>query len=315
MQKYKSDRLLELEYSLRNNEINSKKEELRRNKDKYESKQYIKECNDIYNMVNDRIDNRPAYSQFIQETRDMFVIESILAITNSCLNSVVLKNDYNKALSRQLVTNFVKEEGSNNLLNKFKRTSNLLSEIAYICQEHVQMVMENSDRNNKDTMKIDQNTKKSFFSKLDKVDSDRSISEIRNRVMDSTQNFIDSNTMDKMKIKDILKDTKEKIDASNNKKNKKELQESYTYNGKRAIQEIRNNKVQNVFETMVYSLAKSSMVNESANEIYVENNSLNMDKIIEHCEIMYSFLTAIDTIKIKDVNESYIQKVLKELKS
>ncbi len=315
MQKYKSDRLLELEYSLRNNEINEKREELRRNRDKYESKQYIRECNDLYNMVNNRIDNRPAYSQFIQETRDMFVIESILAITNSCLNSVVLKDDYNKALSRQLVTNFVKEEGSSNLLNRFKRTSNLLSEIAYICQEHVQMVIENSDRNNKDTMKIDQNTKKSFFSKLDKVDSDRAISEIRNRVMDSTQNFIDSNTMDKMKIKDILQDTKEKIDASANKKNKKELQESYIYNSKRAIQEIRNNKVQNVFEAMVYSLARSSMVNESANEMYVENNALNMDKIVEHCEIMYNFLTTIDTVKIKDVNESYIQKVLKELKS
>lgn len=41
--------------------------------------------------------------------------------------------------------------------------------------------------------------------------------------MGSTQEFIDSNTKDKMKIKDILTNTKEKIENSKNKKDSRRI--------------------------------------------------------------------------------------------
>ena len=82
--------------------------------------------------------------------------------------------------------------------------------------------------------------------------------------MDSTQEFIDSNTKDKMKIKDILTSTKEKIDKSKDKKNAAKLQEGYTAIGKERISDIRETKTQNVFEAMVYSLAKTALKNEDA---------------------------------------------------
>ena len=58
----------------------------------------------------------------------------------------------------------------------------------------------------------------------------------------------------------------------------------------------------------------AALKNEDAKKVYVENAALNMDKIVEHCEVMYTFLTTLDTCKIIDVNESYIEQMLKDLR-
>lgn len=311
---YNTNKVEELNYILHTNEVQEKKNQMAKEKALYEAKIYERDSRELYNMVNNRVDYTRQYEKFRKDVTDSFVTEAILCINNSCLNKYTLEDEYNNQLARQLVTNFVQEEGSQNLLNRFKRTSYLLSEVAYVCEQHINLVLEKADKKNPDTMKIDNEDKKSFYNRLDTIDSDKSISAIRNRVMDATQDFIDSNTLDKMKIKDILQDTKEKIEKSREKKNAKQLQESYAYSSKRDIQEIRNNKTKNVFEAMVYILAESSMINESANEIYVKNSALDMDKIVEHCEIMYNFLTTIDTTKMKNVDESYIKTMLKDLK-
>ena len=311
---YNTNKVEELNYILHTNEVQEKKNKMAKEKALYEAKLYERDSRELYNMVNNRVDYTRQYEKFRKDVTDSFVTEAILCINNSCLNKYTLEDEYNNQLTRQLVTNFVQEEGSQNLLNRFKRTSYLLSEVAYVCEQHINLVLEKADKKNPDTMKIDNEDKKSFYNRLDTIDSDKSITAIRNRVMDATQDFIDSNTLDKMKIKDILQDTKEKIEKSREKKNAKQIQESYAYSSKRDIQEIRSNKTKNVFEAMVYTLAESSMINESANQIYVKNSALDMDKIVEHCEIMYNFLTTIDTTKMKNVNESYIRTMLKDLK-
>ena len=311
---YNTNKVEELNYILHTNEVQEKKNKMAKEKALYEAKLYERDSRELYNMVNNRVDYTRQYEKFRKDVTDSFVTEAILCINNSCLNKYTLEDEYNNQLARQLVTNFVQEEGSQNLLNRFKRTSYLLSEVAYVCEQHINLVLEKADKKNPDTMKIDNEDKKSFYNRLDTIDSDNSISAIRNRVMDATQDFIDSNTLDKMKIKDILQDTKEKIEKSREKKNAKQIQESYAYSSKRDIQEIRSNKTKNIFEAMVYTLAESSMINESANEIYVKNSALDMDKIVEHCEIMYNFLATIDTTKMKNVDESYIKTMLKDLK-
>lgn len=294
-------------------EIQEKKIQLENEKAIYESTQYMKKCNDIY-MLHNKPDVTLEYEKFKNEVTNAFVTEAVLCINNSCIDHVILKDEYNKNLSRQLVSNFVIEEGARNLINRFRRTSNLLSEVAYVCEQYINIVLESTDKKNKETFKVKKEDKDSFFNRLDKIDSDNAINTIRNRVMTATQDFIDSNTLDKMKIKNILQDTKEKIE-NNKSKNAEKINESYAMESKEAIQDIRNNKVQNVFESMVYSLAHSAVINENAKILYVENSMINMDKIVEHCEIIYNFLTTIDTLKMKSINEQYILNMLKDMKS
>lgn len=266
--------------------------------------------NDYYTRLYSEDTKYNDYEDFSKSVNEAFVTEALTCLVNSCLSEVTLKDEYNSRLSRQLVSNFVKEEGAHKLLTKFKGTSYLMSELAYICNKHTKAVLEKADPNDKDSLKIDKKQKDDFYKDLDKASADKVVDSIRSRVMGSTQEFIDSNTKDKMKIKDILTNTKEKIENSKNKK----IQEGYSNLGKEKVSDIRSKKIQNVFEAMVYSMAKTSLKNEDAKKVFVENSALNMDKLVEHCEVMYTFLTTLDTCKIIDVNESYIEEMLKDLK-
>lgn len=266
--------------------------------------------NDYYTRLYSEDTKYNDYEDFSKSVNEAFVTEALTCLVNSCLSEVTLKDEYNSRLSRQLVSNFVKEEGAHKLLTKFKGTSYLMSELAYICNKHTKAVLEKADPNDKDSLKINKKQKDDFYKDLDKASADKVVDNIRSRVMGSTQEFIDSNTKDKMKIKDILTTTKEKIENNKNKK----IQEGYSNLGKERVSDIRSKKVQNVFEAMVYSMAKTSLKNEDAKKVFVENSALNMDKLVEHCEVMYTFLTTLDTCKIIDVNESYIEEMLKDLK-
>ena len=266
--------------------------------------------NDYYTRLYSEDTKYNDYEDFSKSVNEAFVTEALTCLVNSCLSEVTLKDEYNSRLSRQLVSNFVKEEGAHKLLTKFKGTSYLMSELAYICNKHTKAVLEKADPNDKDSLKINKKQKDDFYKDLDKASADKVVDNIRSRVMGSTQEFIDSNTKDKMKIKDILTNTKEKIENSKNKK----IQEGYSNLGKEKVSDIRSKKIQNVFEAMVYSMAKTSLKNEDAKKVFVENSALNMDKLVEHCEVMYTFLTTLDTCKIIDVNESYIEEMLKDLK-
>ena len=66
---------------------------------------------------------------------------------------------------------------------------------------------------------------------------------------------------------------------------------------------------------MVYNVAESSLINESMRNIYTKQNKLDMDLIVESCEVLYTFLEMINTAKMKRINENYIYETLEGLKS
>lgn len=304
----------EIKLLLQEDAVKNKKEELKKKKEKDKKDLEKESYNEYYKNLYAEDNSIRDFAKFKQDVSDAFVTEALVCLTNSCINEVTLKDEYNSKLSRQLVSNFVKEEGSANLIRKFRSTSYIMSEIAYVCNKHISAVLEKADPKDKDSLKINEKQKKDFYKDLDKTSADNVVDSIRSRVMSSTQEFIDSNTKDKMKIKNVLDSTKDKIEKSKDKKNAEKLQEAYTNLGKETVANIRATKIQNVFEAMVYSMAKTALKNEDAKKVYVENAALNMDKIVEHCEVMYTFLTTLDTCKIIDVNESYIEQMLKDLR-
>ena len=64
---------------------------------------------------------------------------------------------------------------------------------------------------------------------------------------------------------------------------------------------------------MIHNMSKAALVNESANRVFVEDSKLNMDKIVEHCEVLYTFLTTLDSCKLINVDEQYIENMLKKV--
>lgn len=289
---------------------------------------YLSEAADraaIWNKLNSR--NRVDYSyiDYKKKLTDAYVTEGLVAIVDNCLNPVLVREQYHQKLVRQLVTNFVNEEGSMKLLKKFRGTSYIMSEMAYVIETTVESILERADKDNPESFKPDKKDKDKFYDKLSKIEVGDAVDKITDRVQDQAAEFMNTNMSEKAELAASLSKTQQKVENNKQKlaekvNSKKEqekaakIEEGYIALGKRRATDIRNSKTKNVLEQMVYTLSKAAIVNESAGKVFVDNSRLNMDKIVEHCETICTFVTALDSLKIINVNEAYIEKMLKDMK-
>lgn len=289
---------------------------------------YLSEAADkaaIWDKLNSR--NRVDYSyiDYKKKLTDAYVTEGLVAIVDNCLNPVLVREQYHQKLVRQLVTNFVNEEGSMKLLKKFRGTSYIMSEMAYVIETTVESILERADKDNPESFKPDKKDKDKFYDKLSKIEVGDAVDKITDRVQDQTAEFMNTNMSEKAELATSLSKTQQKVennkqklvDKVNSKKEQEKaakIEEGYIALGKRRATDIRNSKTKNVLEQMVYTLSKAAIVNESAGKVFVDNSRLNMDKIVEHCETICTFVTALDSLKIINVDEAYIEKMLKDMK-
>ena len=283
------------------------------------------ETQSIYDKIyREDIDNT-RYNDFRKQITDSFVTEALTILVDNCLEHHLVIQENHQKLVRQLVTNFVLEEGSSNLLRKMRSTSLLMSELAYDCDKAITATMEAVNKDDGE-LKLDPKVKGDFYDNLKKADVDATVREITDRVRNETSKFNTKMISDKSKMIEALDKTNAKVeeakqklentpDASEKtKEESKKLQEAYINAGKREIMDIRESGNKTVFECMVFNLSKSAFVNEAAGKAFISDSKLDMDKIVEHCEVLYTFLTCMDSCKLINVDEAYIQDMLNNLK-
>ena len=271
--------------------------------------------NESRHEINNRFSGKEArmakYREFSQDSKKALLEECIYRTFNASL-SKVLPSPQLESTCRAMVDNFVMEQGVDNLLRRFRSETEFLSELAYLVDKYHAKILEACDKDDCDTFKVDSNLTDNFYEELDAVNADEVIYSIRNRVADAMNDFIDQNTADKLEIKQILQDTKDRIDA--NKGISDEVQESYSLAAKRKINKVRNGRGKNIFESMVESLLHKAYKNDDYRAVYFEGANPNMDKIVESCNIMYTFLETVNTTKMIRVDSDYIREVLSDMK-
>ena len=279
----------------------------------------------IWDKLSSRNRNDFSYIDFKKKVTDAYVVEGLTVLVDNCLSPILIREDYHQKLVRQLVTNFVNEEGSAKLLNKFKSTSYAMSEMAYIIETTIQSILEKAKQDESKSFKLDKEDKEKFYTKLEKVDVDDAVTKITDRVRTQQQEFVNNNMEEKAALSAALTKTQNKVEdnkaklaeKANSEKAKEsavKVEESYIAMGKRRATDIRNSRTKNIFECMVYNLSKAAMINESAGQAFIDNSRLNMDKIVEHCETLCTFITALDSLKIINVDEAYVEKMLADMK-
>ena len=279
----------------------------------------------IWDKLSSRNRNDFSYIDFKKKVTDAYVVEGLTVLVDNCLSPILIREDYHQKLVRQLVTNFVNEEGSAKLLNKFKSTSYVMSEMAYIIETTIQSILEKAKQDESKSFKLDKEDKEKFYTKLENIDVDDAVTKITDRVRTQQQEFVNNNMEEKAALSAALTKTQNKVEdnkaklaeKANSEKAKEsavKVEESYIAMGKRRATDIRNSRTKNIFECMVYNLSKAAMINESAGQAFIDNSRLNMDKIVEHCETLCTFITALDSLKIINVNEAYIEKMLADIK-
>lgn len=226
-------------------------------------------------------------------------------------NRKAIISEDTKALNKSLIKAFVTEEGVDFLLDRMSRKSNLLAEMAKYINEATDDAMKEYDANG--TTSIDAELQDDMFNKLDGSQDFEDVSEvIRDRVSQATQNFIQKNMVDKLDIKEIMNDTKERINniRSGNDETDEAIAHEQTVKMKNAVNKI-NKRPHSIYEQLVINLTESILANPKAKEKFTnEFGKLDMDAIVERSTSMYTMLEMVNTLRLRDLDEAYINDVI-----
>lgn len=173
------------------------------------------------------------------------------------------------------------------------------------------------------TIDGDLENKGKVFDDLDKEeDVKKAVELIRARVADAEETFIRNNAEDKKKVDELINKisdnvkTMEAMSDKNDAKSetKKEIAEESVRMSKRAIDNIRENRTQTVFEKMTRNLTSSIVTNESVLAQYQnESGKLDTGLVVESAKVMYGFLETINTLQLEKVDANYIKNILENM--
>ena len=283
--------------SQKNLEKESKKEmEQYKNSKEYQRKESIKERTEFKNKL----------KSYLMESWLNYVFEHSLGNRKSVLSEDALN------LNKSLIKTFVNEEGVDSLLTTMSYKSNLLAEVAKYINEAVEEELKEYDK--EDTAPtINADLQNNLYDKLDGSQDFEEISDtIRERVSLATQNFIQKNMVDKLDIKEIMNNTKERLSAVRTGDDEKDEQISHeqTVKMKRAIKEI-NNRPHSIFEQLVINLTEQVISDPKIKEKFTtESGRLDMDGIVDRSISMYTMLEMVNALQLKDMDHEYIQSVI-----
>lgn len=259
------------------------------------------------------------YANFISNSRDYLLVEAINMILQNSLNEDTNTND--RQYGKALVEGFVKEQGSVKLLTNFSKKSLLLAGISEAVKEtHEKIIHGCADNGNKNkTYRITKTLNDEFFNKLVALDDKKINEKINERVCNSIEDFVQSNVNDKLDLDDLAEKTKEKIDNIKAKttEEKEKIKESYTLQYQRQVNSIKNrvNRPVGLYEQIMHSMTHGIVSDNTILESFTTSEGrLDMGKITGKVNVLYTFLEMLNTTKMINIDEAFIESVLKDMK-
>lgn len=290
-------------------------EEKQRNEKEAEMKEYNDTKKNLESIKDKKDTTKEAYFKFCSDVKDMLLSEAIYSIYSSCLD----KSNHKNSVAERIVYNYVKENGYNTIVNGMEKTY-ALEILQQRLDEAYNRIMESVDEEDPETFRASTEDKVKF---LDDLNKEEDIEEVKQaialRVANAEEEFINANVADKYDMDTIIADTKNRIDAAKEKHSDAEAdvqegikQEAVNYS-KQCIGDIRENRVRNVYEQILRTIAESVVTSETLQESFYENNKISMDKVNESVKCMYGFLETLNTLQIVNVDEVYIERMLNNL--
>lgn len=243
----------------------------------------------------------------LQESKASMLNDVILGIFNECFNKIYSEDKQFDGLKRNLVANFIKNEGVETLLRNFKYNSDYLAEFAYLVEETYGQLKKSAECCDK-KFAVDSSVKDDFIEKLSCANHNRVAARIQTRVSDAVEDFITSNTSDGEEIRELLQNVQNKV-ANLPKSEAAAIEE----NAKRKVNKILNKPMRSIFSEMVHRFSKAVYSNPNLDSYKLENGKCNMDLVVETCKVMYTFLEMVNTTKMAIVNENTIKEVLESI--
>lgn len=241
-----------------------------------------------------RINESTRFNTWSNDVKENLLFEFIMNIYDKCTNKILNESSGYSNLKCNLIQNFIKDTGASTLLNEFKRASNFLSEAALVIESAHKKIISNVDPKDKEYV-IDTLIKKNVFDKINMANVDGICNSICSKVKDSIEDFVATNNENRIKISEVLKQAKNKIEGSKD----DSIKESVNRISNVKIKAIENAPT-NIFGEMVVNMCNNMYkipVNERAS-ITQSDGKLNMEYIVESCKCIYTFLEMLNTSRM-----------------
>lgn len=254
-----------------------------------------------------------AYDAFTSESKDFLLSESLFHIMKKCFPENI--NESLLMRGKAIINSFIKEESASSLINQFKTKTLFLSEIANIVESTHKKVLHSCEGKD-EPFRISNSDMKKFHDRIDGMDSEKITKEIAARVAKAEEEFITKNLKDKEALEELAEKTKEKIDGVKNKNPDVEesIKQEHTITYKQQVNAVMNRR-KTILESIVLRMSKAIVTEEATlGDFTQENGKLDMQKIIDVSEVMYTFLEMVNTLQIKNVTPEYLRETLKSIK-
>lgn len=249
--------------------------------------------------------------------KEAFLFEAIKYFYNESSVQEIEKEEL-QTTKDTIIMGFIKENGVENILNKFRKRDVVLTDIANFVNESTRAIMEENEEKLKDSetapedIQVSVDDRESFIDKMaqQKEEIEDVGAMVQTHVANNVEEFIASNVEDRQQIKDILDDVKEKVASikAANADVAEQIKESKIMKARREIHKIKNSK-KNILECMVNHLSKR-VIAENHQAFLDDRNSIKMDKIVETAECMLTMLVLSEAFGF-EVNEKEIRELYK----
>lgn len=249
--------------------------------------------------------------------KEAFLFEAIKYFYNESSVQEIEKEEL-QTTKDTIIMGFIKENGVENILNKFRKRDVVLTDIANFVNESTRAIMEENEEKLKDSetapedIEVSVDDRESFIDKMaqQKEEIEDVGAMVQTHVANNVEDFIASNVEDRQQIKDILDDVKEKVASikAANADVAEQIKESKIMKARREIHKIKNSK-KNILECMVNHLSKR-VIAENHQAFLDDRNSIKMDKIVETAECMLTMLVLSEAFGF-EVNEKEVRELYK----
>ena len=220
-------------YTERHNAI--QQQEAQKSRAYNESVRQLQAANEnMARYFNDRVCSIDDRAKFLEQVKTGFVASALTKVIKESMVSPLTSTD--EAMLKNMVTQFVIEQGAGNLLTRFKHTNVYLAEMGRICREAYQATVDkmNEDVNvsldmppgpyerekrptqpqlkpMSDVLKLDSHVIDKYYSDLDETIDQGVTSTIKEKVLDAMSDFVEKNRENKLLIQEIIDQTKSKL--------------------------------------------------------------------------------------------------------
>lgn len=270
------------------------------------------EAEEFMNIRTSRLAQNNRFTSFSQSLTNSLLGECVYHVFAKAMDESVMQQPGTTAMMRAMVGDFLNEDASV-VYASMRKKSNMLAEMYDLIGKTKKAILEADgfDRMDPSTYRIDTLTKDNFFEELEGLNTDSVSDAIREKVTAALDEFIENNHKDHEKIVGALELTADKLKEVEDEPDA--VKESYEHLSKQFIAKVRNRK-KSVFESMVMAVCESTLKDEKLKKEFMEDNKLNIDKIVSRVQTMYTFMETVNTMNLYTIDEAYIEELLQNLR-